>query len=64
MTTSLTIIATTTKSYNVLAAIKQIKLGFVNAPLVLEFFPNGYENDLSMDNLMKCFKRLNDGKSA
>ena len=62
MKSSLTIIATTTNSFNVLTAIKQIQLGFVNSPLVLEFFPNGYENDLSSENLTKCFKRLNDEK--
>lgn len=63
MKTSLTITATTTKSFNVLNAIKQIKLGYTNAPLVTEFFANGYDDDLSMENLNKCFKRLNDKKN-
>ena len=63
MKTSLTIIAYTTKSFNVLMAIKQIKLGLLNAPLVLEFFPNGYDDDLSIKSLDRCLKILNDKKN-
>lgn len=62
MKTSLTIIGTTTKKFNVLTAIHQIKLGYVNAPLVLENFPHGYEDDISIDDLMNCFKLLAQSK--
>ncbi|MCA6445450.1 MAG: hypothetical protein IM600_18630 [Bacteroidetes bacterium] len=59
---NLTIAATTTNSYNELTAIKQILLGYINAPLVNYYFPNGWDNlgNLSIDMLNSCFKKLND----
>ena len=59
---SLTIIATTTESHEVLTAIHQILNGFQDAILPRSIFRGGYINDLKLEHLMVCFKKLNDTK--
>lgn len=61
---NLTITATTTNSFNELHAIKQILLGYTSAPLVLEFFKDGFCNigNYTIEMLSFEFKRLNDSK--
>ena len=52
-------------NWSELIAIQQILLGFTSAPLVKEFFGNGYTNlgNITIEQLKYQFKRVNQAKN-
>lgn len=62
MKTSLFQLAQTTDSFNVLTAIKHVIAGYTkeNAGCVRDFLPDGYDCDITEEQLMPHFRRVNE----